>query len=119
MSVYFTHEDGKGNIVEQVTDNGDGTGTRTVYNEAGQVVSTGAVTGLPIPDPTDVAARTIEDRLRAALEGAKCQHVECEDDPFYSCPALGQWEERGTECDCGAEDHNKRIDAALRGETQP
>ena len=68
MSVYFTHEDGKGNIVEQVTDNGDGTGTRTVYNEAGQVVSTGAVTGLPIPDPTDVAARTIEDRLRSALD---------------------------------------------------
>lgn len=68
MSVYFTHEDGKGNIVEQVTDNGDGTGTRTVYNEAGQVVSTGAVTGLPIPDPTDVAARTIEDRLRRALD---------------------------------------------------
>lgn len=68
MSVYFTHEDGKGNIVEQVTDNGDGSGTRTVYNEAGQVVSTGAVTGLPIPDPTDVAARTIEDRLRNALD---------------------------------------------------
>ena len=68
MSVYFTHEDGKGNIVEQVTDNGDGTGTRTVYNEAGQVVSTGAVTGLPIPDPTDVAARTVEDRLRSALD---------------------------------------------------
>ncbi|MDQ5975408.1 MAG: hypothetical protein QG661_2617 [Actinomycetota bacterium] len=71
MSVYFTHEDGKGNIVEQVTDNGDGTGTRTVYNEAGQVVSTGAVTGLPIPDPTDVAARTIEDRLRQALDANK------------------------------------------------
>ena len=68
MSVYFTHEDGKGNIVEQVTDNGDGTGTRTVYNEAGQVVSTEQVTGLPIPDPTDVAARTIEDRLRSALD---------------------------------------------------
>ena len=58
----------EGRIVEQVTDNGDGTGTRTVYNEAGQVVSTGAVTGLPIPDPTDVAARTIEDRLRNALD---------------------------------------------------
>ena len=68
MSVYFTHEDGKGNIIEQVTDNGDGTGTRTVYNEAGQVVSTGAVTGLPVPDPTDRNQRTIEDRLRNALD---------------------------------------------------
>jgi hypothetical protein len=57
-----------GRIVEQVTDNGDGTGTRTVYNEAGQVVSTGAVTGLPVPDPTEVAARTIEDRLRSRLD---------------------------------------------------
>ena len=68
MSVYFTHEDGKGNIVEQVTDHGDGTGTRTVYNEAGQVVSTGAVTGLPVPDPTEVATRTLEDRLRSRLD---------------------------------------------------
>jgi hypothetical protein len=68
MSVYFTHEDGKGNIIEQVTDNGDGTGTRTAYNEAGQVVSTGAVTGLPVPDPAEVATRTIEDRLRNALD---------------------------------------------------
>ena len=57
-----------GHMVEQTVDHGDGTGTRTVYNEAGQVVSTGAVTGLPIPDPTDVAARTIEDRLRSGLD---------------------------------------------------
>lgn len=70
MSVYFTHEDGKGNIIEQVTDNGDGTGTRTVYNEAGQVVSTGAV-ALDVPDPAEVAARTIEDRLRSGLDANK------------------------------------------------
>ena len=68
MSVYFTHEDGKGNIIEQVTDNGDGTGTRTVYNEAGQVVSTGAVTGLPVESPADRNQRTVEDRLRSALD---------------------------------------------------
>jgi len=59
---------GGGKIVERTVDHGDGTGTRTVYNEAGQVVSTGAVTGLPVPDPTEVAARTIEDRLRSALD---------------------------------------------------
>ena len=68
MSVYFTHEDGKGNIIEQVTDNGDGTGTRTVYNEAGQVVSTEQVTGLPVESPADRNQRTIEDRLRQALD---------------------------------------------------
>ena len=64
----YTLQDGRGGVVEQVTDHGDGTGTRTVYNEAGQVVSTGAVTGLPVPNPTEVAARTIEDRLRSRLD---------------------------------------------------
>ena len=49
MSVYFTHEDGKGNIVEQVTDNGDGTGTRTDYTTDPPTVT--QLTGLPIPTP--------------------------------------------------------------------
>ena len=68
MSVYFTHEDGKGNIVEQVTDNGDGTGTRTVYDADGNVTSTEQVTGLPVESPADRNQRTIEDRLRQALD---------------------------------------------------
>ena len=68
MSVYFTHEDGKGNIVEQVTDNGDGTGTRTVYDADGNVTSTEQVTGLPVERAEDRNARTVEDRLRSALD---------------------------------------------------
>jgi hypothetical protein len=40
-----------GNIIEQVVDNGDGTGTRTLYGPDGQVTGTEALTGLPIPDP--------------------------------------------------------------------
>lgn len=68
MSVYFTHEDGKGNIVEQVTDNGDGTGTRTVYDADGNVTSTEQVTGLPVERAEDRNQRTVEDRLRSALD---------------------------------------------------
>ncbi len=61
-----TTEDCHGHIIEQVIDHGDGTGTRTVY-EDGQAVATEQVTGLPVPDPTEVAARTIEERLAADL----------------------------------------------------
>jgi len=39
-----------GRIVEQTVDNGDGTGTRTVYDDKGQVVSTEQVDGLPVVD---------------------------------------------------------------------
>ena len=39
-----------GNLVEEVIDNGDGTGTRTTY-EDGEVATTEALTGLPIPEP--------------------------------------------------------------------
>ena len=45
-----------GNIVEQVVDNGDGTGTRTVFDADGNVTATEQLTGLPIPvepEPTD------------------------------------------------------------------
>ena len=51
-----TSHDGNGNIVEQTVDNGDGTGTRTVYDADGNVTSTEQLTGLPIPVeplPTD------------------------------------------------------------------
>ena len=62
-----TTEDGNGRIIEQVIDLGDGTGTRTVY-EDGQAVATEQVTGLPVESPADRNQRTIEDRLRAALD---------------------------------------------------
>lgn len=45
-----TVEDGHGNVVERVVDNGDGTATRTFYGADGQVTGTEVLTGLPIPD---------------------------------------------------------------------
>lgn len=56
-----------GQLVEQTVDHGDGTGTRTVY-EDGQAVATKQVTGLPVERAEDRNQRTIEDRLRAALD---------------------------------------------------
>jgi YD repeat-containing protein len=44
-----TSHDGNGNIVEQTVDNGDGTGTRTVYDADGNVTDVEQLTGLPIP----------------------------------------------------------------------
>ena len=38
-------------LVETVEDNGDGTGTRTSYDEHGNETSVEQVTGLPIPEP--------------------------------------------------------------------
>ena len=60
-----TVHDGDGNIVEQTVDNGDGTGTRTVYDADGNVTSTEELSGLPIPpaptsDPYVVYAEAIE-----------------------------------------------------------
>ena len=40
-----------GNVVERIVDNGDGTGTRTTYDEHGNETSVEQVTGLPIPEP--------------------------------------------------------------------
>ena len=49
-----TSHDGNGNIVEQTVDNGDGTGTRTVFDADGNVTSVEQLTGLPVvPLPTD------------------------------------------------------------------
>ena len=39
------------NIVERTVDNGDGTGTRTTYDEHGNETSVEQLTGLPIPEP--------------------------------------------------------------------
>ena len=48
-----------------IVDNGDGTGTRTTYDEHGQVTSTEELTGLPIPEP-EPAEITLAD-VTAAL----------------------------------------------------
>lgn len=43
-----------GALVERLEDRGDGSGTRTTYDEAGNETSVEQVTGLPIPDlPAD------------------------------------------------------------------
>ena len=40
-----------GNVVERIVDNGDGTGTRTTYDEHGNETSVEQLTDLPIPEP--------------------------------------------------------------------
>jgi YD repeat-containing protein len=48
------YEPATGRLVELTVDNGDGTGTRTTYDEHGNETSVEQVTGLPIPDlPAD------------------------------------------------------------------
>ena len=50
-------------------DNGDGTGTRTTYDDKGQVTSTEQVDGLPIADIDPV--HTIDDPLAAEVAGLR------------------------------------------------
>jgi len=56
-----------GNIIEQVVDNGDGTGTRTLYGPDGQVTGTEQVTGLPVPDPPVVDPAAVLAAVGASL----------------------------------------------------
>lgn len=49
---------------EQV-DHGDGTGTLTHYDEAGNVTSVEELTDLPIPEPPEL---TVEEKLEQLLE---------------------------------------------------
>jgi hypothetical protein len=56
-------------------------------------------------------------RLRFALEEARRGHTVCADD-FYSCPKSDEGLFQGpAHCTCGADEHNAKIDAALK-ETQ-
>ena len=59
----YTIEDGHGRITEQTVDNGDGTGTRTVYDADGKPVETVEVKDLPIEPPGEKNRRSIEQRL--------------------------------------------------------
>lgn len=76
----YDPEHPNGNIVEQVVDNGDGTGTRTVYHPDGTVDTVEQLTGLPIPvepepDPVEALQAQVQaqqetiDALLAALGG--------------------------------------------------
>ena len=50
------------------------------------------------------------------LESLKASHYDCED-PWYSCPLAegGCFDDRKPkdECDCGADDQRKRVDALI------
>lgn len=46
-----TIEDGHGNVIARVIDNGDGTGTRVAYDIYGNVESVEDLTGLPVAAP--------------------------------------------------------------------
>lgn len=64
------------------------------------------------------------DRLVEALEGAKISHLVVDGDCWFSCPkAKSDWHEGSaccdesvdrTKCRCGADEHNAKIDAALK-----
>jgi YD repeat-containing protein len=77
-----TVHDGDGNIVEQTVDNGDGTGTRTVYDADGNPETVEQLTGLPTPEPEPVDplttllarladARSLEEVRQAAQEATQ------------------------------------------------
>ena len=69
-----------GRLVEQIIDNGDGTGTRTTFLPDGTVDTVEQLTGLPIPPPPEpdplvdmqaqlAAQQALIDELLAALGG--------------------------------------------------
>ncbi len=65
-----------GALVERLEDRGDGTGTRTTYDEHGNETSVEQVTGLPIPEPEPVIVEptapldAFAAKLRAELPAA-------------------------------------------------
>lgn len=52
-----------GRVIEQTIDHGDGTGTRTRYDESGNITETVEVKGLPVEPPGEKNRRSIEERL--------------------------------------------------------
>lgn len=59
--------------------------------------------------------------LREALEGLKREHTNCED-CWYSCPKSVDGccdGSQGDDCNCGADQHNAKIDAALSSSPHP
>lgn len=83
------------NIIQTLTDNGI-----TVYVEA---------------------PRTEVETLRELLKQSKRSHYYCED-PWYSCPKAEEGcadDSKEDVCDCGAEDWNAKVDAALSPQREP
>jgi hypothetical protein len=88
--------------------------------DAGKVVGLGQA--------LEDAEETIK-MLCDALEGARILHLEVEGDPWFSCPNVEEnslvtntdpddWtycgpKPKGSSCECGAEEHNDKIEAAL------
>lgn len=69
------------------------------------------------------------DKLIALLESLRRNHLIVEDDCWYSCPKAIGWDgepaccndQYGSECNCGADEHNARLDEAIaivRGESK-
>lgn len=60
---------------------------------------------------------SILEYLRSVLSGLRREHSDLEEDSWYSCPKSGNssryFDEADPECDCGADEYNARIDAAL------
>ena len=69
MSSSTTFDNGV--LVESTVDNGDGTGTRTVYKTDGTVDTVTQLTGLPIPVPPEPTAEERLQTLLAALTDAQ------------------------------------------------
>lgn len=69
------------------------------------------------------------DKLIALLESLRRNHLIVEGDCWYSCPKAIGWDgesaccndQEGSECNCGADEHNARLDEAIaivRGESK-
>ena len=78
-----------GILIEQIIDNGDGTGTRTTFDADGNVTSVEQLTGLPIPQPPEPSS---EEKLAAVtarldkLAPVRSEH-DVPADPTYLPPA--------------------------------
>lgn len=78
-----------GILIEQIIDNGDGTGTRTTFDADGNVTSTEQLSGLPIPQPPEPSP---EEKLAAVtarldkLAPVRSEH-DVPADPTYLPPA--------------------------------
>lgn len=68
-------------------------------------------------DEEEAAELMLENsKLRAALLAAKISHLVVDSDGWYSCPASGECLDDTSDgkCNCGADEHNAKIDAALK-----